>query len=50
MSTAINLDEVIPDQFNYKRGIMQLGVEEDAIYMNRELDFPAFQKVFMQIT
>ena len=48
MSPA-NLPEVLTDQDNYKRGLMGLGVEEDAIIIATEIDYPTFQRIFEQI-
>ena len=50
MYKACDLVEVLADQQNYKNGLLGLGVEEDEIYTSTELDFPAFMKVFKQIT
>ena len=50
MYKACDLFEAVADQKNYKDGLLGLGVQEDEIYMSTELDFPAFLKVFKQIT
>ena len=49
MFKACNLPEELINLANYKRGLMGLGVEQDAIYIAREIDYPTFQRIFNQI-